>query len=424
MQFARVKMVCLVFAAALALSGMGALASAAPVADSAILLIGDGMGSVQIELAREAAGGAPLAMERMPFSGIMTTHAADRAVTDSAAAGTALATGRKTNNGMIGVSPAGERLETILERCRRAHKSTGIITTDSLHGATPASFAAHAESRGMRSEIAEQLSASGVQVMLGFWRGWFLPESAGGSREDDKDLLAAMRRSGYGVVFTKDELAGAKEQRLVGLFDDGEQAPSMAEMVTAALDRLSVNADGFFLAVEGARIDWKCHGSDPAGAVLDTWEFDEAIAAALDRAHRRGRTLVVVTADHETGGLSMDKPSLASSLGAVTLSSDALAAKLNSDRTNVAEVLAAHAGLSELTPAEVEEVEQAEEPEAAIAALLSKRAGVSWGTTGHTATPVRVLAYGPGAERFTGEMDNTDISKRIAEVLGLGSFPP
>ena len=245
MPLARVKMMCLVFAAALALSGMGALASAAPVADSAILLIGDGMGPVQIELARKAAGGAPLAMERMPFSGIITTHSADRAVTDSAAAATALATGKKTNNGMIGVSPAGERLETILERCRKAHKSTGIVTTDALHGATPASFAAHAASRGMRSEIAEQLAASGVQVMLGFWRGWFLPESAGGSREDDKDLLAAMRRSGYRVVFTKDELAGAKEQRLVGLFDDGEQAPKLAEMVTAALDRLSALQQAF-----------------------------------------------------------------------------------------------------------------------------------------------------------------------------------
>ncbi|UCC69021.1 MAG: alkaline phosphatase, partial [Armatimonadota bacterium] len=143
----------------------------------------------------------------------------------------------------------------------------------------------------------------------------------------------------------------------------------------------------------------------------------------LDYARRRGRTLLVVTADHETGGLSIEKPGRTALLGKVKLSSEALAGKLNPDRTNIAEVLSAHAGVDDLAPSEAEDIKQAKDAVAAIAHLLSDRAGVAWSTTGHTATRVRVFAYGPGAELFTGEMDNTDIPKRIAEVLGIGPFP-
>jgi alkaline phosphatase len=332
-------------------------ACAAPVcgeeaADSAILLIGDGMGPLQIHVARRAHGG-PLAMERMPYSGIVTTHSADRAVTDSAAAATALATGYKTNNGMVGVSPDGSRLESVVERARSAGKSTGIITTDALHGGTPASFAAHVESRGDRSPIAAQVTESGVDVMLGFWKGWFLPKSAGGDREDGRDLIAEMRESGYEVVFTGDELRQAKGDRIVGLFED-DTGPSLAEMVSAALARLSKNPKGFLLIVEEARIDWECHGHDLDAAIERVRMLDAAVVTALDFAREDGATLVVVTADHETGGLQPD---------------------------------------------------------------------TTFTTGGHTGTPVRVLAFGPGGQQFSGEIDNTDVPKRMAEVVGLGSFP-
>lgn len=400
-----------------------ALAHAAPIADSAILLIGDGMGPVQIELAREAKGAGPLTLETMPFSGLATTRSADAAVTDSAAAGTALATGHKTKNGMISVSSDKRCLATILERCQAMYKSTGILSTDSLDGATPATFAAHVESRGMSAEIALQLSNSRVPVMLGFGKGWFLPKSAGGDRTDGRDLVAKLRWAGYAVVFDREQLAETGAARVVGLFDDGPRAPTLADMTKAALARLSTDRDGFFMIVEGARIDWKCHDNDPAGAVLDTWEFNQAVAAALDHARRRGRTLVIVTADHETGGLSIEDPSRIHLLGRATLSSEALAEELNSDRTNIAEVLSTHGGVYDLTPSEIAKIKRAKNPSAAIAALLSKRAGVKWSTGGHTATPVKVFAFGPGADRFAGEMDNTDIPKRIADVLGIERFP-
>ncbi len=347
------RLVCTLLCAGLLWVACAAPLSAGAAADSAILLIGDGMGPLQIHLARKDPG-QPLGMEGMPHSGIVTTRSADRDVTDSAAAGTALATGHKTNNGMVGVAPNGHRLETILERARAAGKSTGIITTDALHGATPASFAAHVESRGEREKIAAQIAASGVDVMLGFWKGWFLPKSAGGEREDGRDLVAEMRRAGYDVVFARNGLRKAKADRIVGLFED-DTASSLAEMVSAALARLSKNPKGFLLIVEEARIDWECHDHKLDAAIERVRMLDAAVVTALDFAREDGSTLVVVTADHETGGLQPDG---------------------------------------------------------------------TFATGNHTNTPVRVFAFGPRGERFTGQMDNTDIPKRIAEVLALGSFPP
>jgi alkaline phosphatase len=381
------------------------------------------MGPLQVEVAREAKGGVPLTMERLPVSGRATTAPCSGGVTDSAAAGTALATGHKTNNGMISVSPEGRRLVTILERAQAMYKATGIITTDALTGATPATFASHVDSRGERSKIAAQLAASGVDVMLGFWKGGFLPKAAGGNREDGRDLIAEMERACYQVVYTRDELIESKHPRLVGLFDDGKQAPALADMVAAALERLATNRDGFFLIVEGARIDWKCHDNDPAGAVRDTWGFDEAVRVAADAARRRGRTLLVVTADHETGGIGYEDAGRVRLLGCVKASSAGIAGALDEERSNVAEVLAEYAGIGDLTPAEVEAIKKAEDASKALAQLVSDRAGVTWSTGGHTGTPVPVFAYGPGSDQFSGVMDNTDVPRRIAQSVGIEGFP-
>ena len=413
----------MVFAALLLALSLAAAAHPAPLADSVILLIGDGMGPTQITVAREARGAEPLAMEKTPLSGLVTTNSANSPVTDSAAAATALATGHKTNNGMISVGPREQRLFTLLEKCQAMYKSTGLVTMDALHGATPAAFATHVKERGMASDIALQLSRSSLSVMLGFWKDWFLPESAGGKRTDGRDLLSRLRRRGYDVVFTKETLAQAKGQRLVGLFDDGPQAPTLAEMTKAALERLRSDPDGFFLLVEGARIDWKGHANDPAGAVLDTWQFDEAVAAALECARTRGRTLVVVTADHETGGMGIADRSRLRLLGNVKASAEEMAQQLNADRTNAAAVLGSSAGLPDLTPAELQQITSAKDAAAAVAAVISQRAGVTWSAQGHTATPVRVFAFGPEAQRFVGHMDNTDIPKRIAAILGITRFP-
>jgi alkaline phosphatase len=393
--------------------------SSAPLADSAILFIGDGMGAVHIQIGRAAAQTDELAMEGFPFRGFVTTGSANAAITDSAAAGTALATGRKTNNGVLGLTPEGRRLTTILERARAMDKATGIITTDALWGATPASFAAHVDSRGKYAEIAAQMSTCGADVMMGFWRDQFLPASAGGKRTDGRDLIAEMRQAGYQVVYTRDELKEAQGRKLVGLFEDGPQAPTLSDMVAAALDRLSPDPQGFFLMVEGARIDWYGHDNDPAGVVLDVKELDLAVLTAAGRVAGRGKTLVLVTADHETGGLAIADGSKLGALAGVKLSSAAMAAKLSKDRDNVGEVLRLGAGIADVTAAEAEKVRTAPSASSAIAAVVSARAGVSWGTGGHTATRVPVFALGPGAQQLSGSLDNTDIPRRIADSIGL-----
>jgi alkaline phosphatase len=402
------------------LAALAAPGFTAPAADSAILFIGDGMGPVQIQVTRAASGGDRLAMETLPFSGFVTTNSVEGKVTDSAAAGTALATGHKTNNGMIGMAPDGKRLTTILERARTMYKATGVITTDSLWGATPASFAAHVDSRGKSAEIAEQMARSGAEVMMGFWKDQLLPTSAGGKRTDGRDLIAEMQKSGYQVVYTRDELAAARGGKLVGLFDDGEQAPSVSDMVGAALDRLSQNPHGFFLIVEGARVDWYSHDHEPAGVVLALRELDAAVASAAEFARQRGKTLVVVTADHETGGLTVADGSKLAALAGVKMDASAMAAKLSKDRDNVGEVLSEGAGITDVSAAEAEKVRQGADPAAAIAELLSARAGLTWSTGGHTATRVRVFAFGPGAQALGGDLDNTDIPKRIADSIGVG----
>lgn len=345
------RMLALLAIASLVMLASCSANSTQPPADSAILFIGDGMGPMQIHLSRVDPA-QPLEMEKLPVAGIVTTNSVGGSVTDSAAAGTALATGHKTENGRIGTGPDDERLQTILERARSMYKSTGIITTDSLHGATPASFAAHVDDRGKRSEIAAQLAVSDVDVMMGFWKGEFIPKSAGGEREDNRDLLAEMRAKGYDIVSTRDELLKSKGDKLIANFDD-ETAPTLAEMVTTAIDRLSRDPDGFVLVVEQARVDWECHDHKLPEAISFVRSLDKAVAAARSAAEARGRTLVVVTADHETGGLAPDK---------------------------------------------------------------------TFSTTGHTGTPVRLFAAGPGAEAFLGDLDNTDVPKRIADTIGIGPF--
>jgi len=413
----------LLLLAALSVASLLPFAHARPQADSVILFIGDGMGPGQIEMTAGAVG-HPLAMQKMPYSGTVTTLSVHGRVTDSAAASTALATGHKAENGVISVSPDGKSYETILERCLQSHKTAGVITTDALWGATPAGFGAHAPTRGQKASIALQMAESRAQVMMGYSQDQLLPKSAGGKREDGKDLIAWLEKAGYAVVYTRDELLKEKNQKVVGLFHDGAQAPRIADMVSAALDRLATNASGFFLVVEGARVDWASHESDPLGAFLETRDLDEAVAEAVKFAQKRGGTLVLVTADHETGGLQVEAPSRLPALGRAKGTIGEIASRLNADRTNVQQVMAEYAGITDLTAQEIERIKQAKEAGPVIGSLLSERAGVRWTSEGdHTATPVRVFAFGPGAERFAGEMDNTDIPRRIAEALGIGPFP-
>ena len=318
-----------------------------------ILLIGDGMGIGHVSAARCADPDGKLNMDTMPITGFAITHAANALVTDSAAAGTALATGVKTTNGTISQDPDGKRLRTLLEAARDMGKSTGIISTTSIVDATPAVFVAHAANRGMKEDIAAQLVASRVDVAFGDGKSSFIPESAGGARKDGRDLLEDAKKRGYTVVDSADALAKSESYKMIGLFDLGAQStPTIADMTSKALSILSKNNKGFFIMSEGAKIDTCSHGKDAKGMVREALNFDEAIRVALDFAKKNNDTLVVVTADHETGGCAVY-------------------------------------GGDEANP----------------------KYTASYISGGHSANMVPIYAFGPGAELFSGTHDNTDIPK-------------
>ncbi|UCF00321.1 MAG: alkaline phosphatase [Planctomycetota bacterium] len=344
-----------------------------------ILCIGDGMGLGQVVLARMKAAGlyGKLYMERMPVTGIVRTHSADSLVTDSAAAGTALAAGVKTMNGMLSMGPDGKKYQTVLELAKKKGMRTGLVATSSITHATPAAFGSHVKSRGMQDKIAEHLLANKINVLLGGGRGYFLPKSnTDSARTDERNLISEAETAGYSYIQTAEELRSAQGPYLLGLFQVGplvteSPEPTLGELMKKAIEVLNDRkrglfgkSKGFFLMVEGSQIDWACHDNNADNTVKELLCFDEAIECALEFALRDKHTLVVVVADHETGGLTVKGGNL-----------------------------------------ECSELD------------------IDWATTGHTGLPVPIYAFGPRADIFSGVYDNTEVAKKLAQLLGTKRFP-
>mgnify|MGYP006286195557 FL=1 len=270
-----------------------------------LLFIGDGMGAAHREAAQWYAVGreGALAMDVMPFRGAMSTTNVYGEITDSAAAGTALATGVKSYNGAISVDVDGTPLTTILEQAQDLGLAVGLATNTQMSHATPAVFAAHVDDRGKMREIAGQMLEARVNVLLGGGRRYFEP-----------DLIPQAVDAGYAYV---DDAAGLNAidptttTHLLGLFAaDGMPrpfSPTLASMTQSAIDVLAQDPDGFFLVVEGGQIDWASHGNDAAHAISDTVGFDAAVAVGQAYAAEAENVLVIVTADHETGGMSLSQ---------------------------------------------------------------------------------------------------------------------
>ena len=332
-----------------------------------IFMIGDGTGLAQITSGQYALVGPDglLYMQTMPVTGIVKTHASKNLITDSAAGATAYSCGLKTYNGAIGVDPDEVPCKTILELAEEKGLSTGLVSTSSITHATPASFAAHQPSRRMQMQIAEDFLSSGSEVFLGGGVKWFSPEM----RTDSMDLLTRFEEAGYQLLYDADDLRNSESGQLLGLFaEDGleraEGEPSTAEMTSKALEVLSKDNDGFFLMVEGSQIDWGGHGNNSEYVIREVEDFDNAVKAALDFAREDGETLVVLTADHETGGMTLQRQQ-----------------------------------------AEGDSLE------------------IYWTTDYHTGTPVPLMAYGPQATEFMGWRDNTYVGQKLAELLKVGSLP-
>lgn len=329
-----------------------------------ILFIGDGMGVSQLTAAKYVKG--ELEIERLPVGGFSTTHCTDRFVTDSAAGGTALATGRKTSYGTVSQTPDGKPLQTALEAAEEKGKSTGLVCTSAITHATPASFSAHVPKRGMEPEIAEQIAEQEIEVLFGGGLGFFLPQSEEGSlRKDDNDVRATLEKW-MPLITTEAEFREVDTpERIAGLFaanglpNVSDDRIPLEALTRKAIEILAQDKQGFFLMVEGSQIDWASHAHDTDYIISEMLDFDAAVGVGLDFAEQDGDTLVIVTADHETGGLSVLDGSVASN----TVTQTAFA------------------------------------------------------TGGHSAAMVPVLAYGPGAQSFGGMQDNTEIGQQIIDYI-------
>jgi alkaline phosphatase len=329
-----------------------------------ILLIGDGMGPTHVTAGKYSTD--VFNLDRFKTIGLVTTHSADKLVTDSGASATALATGVKTYNGAIGYSVERKPLKTVLEFAEDQGMSTGLVSTSSLTHATPASFVAHIDSRQKQPEIAEQIAESDVDVLIGAGWGYFVPKNIPESkREDEKNPLVILKNTGSYVETIQDMRTAPLNKRFTALLTSEHLPPaserdySLAELTENAIKRLSTNPKGFFLMVEGSQIDWQAHDNNFLGIVSEMLDFDGAIGTALDFAQKDGKTLVVVTADHETGGFAILDGSV----------------------------------------------------------MERKISKAEFSTGGHTATMVLVFAAGPGKEQFSGIQDNTDISKKIKNYI-------
>ena len=435
------------------------------------MFIGDGMGPNQVLTAEmyQAAlegkiGRVPLLMTQFPYSGQAATFSSSWGITDSAASGTCLASGKKTNNGMIGMTPDGANAYSVAHQLKQEGWAIGIMSSVPVDHATPASQYAHAEKRNEYYKIGTHLVESGFDFFAG---GGFQ------SPTNKKDSIAPnlydlCKKAGYTMVGSYEEAMkkiGKKKMLLVPQYDldnptkgadalpyaiDRKEGDlSLAQIVEVAIAKLS-KSDRFYMMAEGGKIDYAGHGNDGATNIHEVMDFDAAIAVAYRFYEQHpDETLIVVTADHETGGMMLGNTSGEFNLQLMQhqkCSSDKLSARLSALHREQGEALAweqVKSVLTELTglygAVEVTAEEDAALQEAYqkmmrkqetiktlyedINALAGKalqtlnyKAGIGWVKGGHTATAVPVFAIGVGAERFTGWMDNSAIAPRIYEA--------
>ena len=330
-----------------------------PKALNVIYMIGDGMALPQI-YASMLASGEKMTFAEFPYIGVVDTHSASNDITDSAAGGSALASDHKTNNGMLGMNPDTIPMMTVLDALKTKGKETGIVVSCYVTHATPAAFYAKVPHRKQYEDIAMQLAESeNVNLIIGGGRKHF------NQRKDSLNLIERMEGElGWKVYDTLVDIDTTLKK--VAVLADDDHMPKAAERgnflpmaVKTALRSLNGAENGFFLMVEGSQIDFACHANDSTWMMDEMMDFDYAVKVALDYAKKQGNTLVVVTADHETGGLTLPDP--------------------QGKYTNVV---------------------------------------FNYSTGSHTCLPVLVFAYGPGAEQFTGWMQNKDLKAKIMNACG------
>jgi alkaline phosphatase len=325
-----------------------------------ILMIGDGMGTTQL-YAGYIANKGHLSIDRCNYSGFALTYCKNSTITDSGAAGTAIATGFKTNLKMIGMTPDGQAQTSILKYAEQENLATGLVVSCAVTHATPAAFVANNEFRYNYEEIAYDYLKTDIDVFIGGGLDHF------NKRKDGLNLVDSLKARNYQMAYSIDELETISSGKIAGLlydvhppyYSDG-RGDMLKDGSLKAIEILNKNKNGFFMMVEGSQIDWAGHDNSNDTLVSEVIDFDRTIDAVLDFAEKDGETLVIITADHETGGYAI----------------------IDGD-------------------------------------INEGRVGGAFTTTNHSAVMVPIFAYGPGAEAFTGIMENTDIFKKIAKAFKI-----
>ena len=325
-----------------------------------ILMVGDGMGVAQIYAGLTANHGH-LNLERCPVVGFHKNQSTNSFVTDSAAGATAFSCGEKTYNGAIGVDVNGEPLPTILEIAEEKGLSTGLVATCSITHATPASFISHQASRSLDENIALDFLNTDIDVFIGGGRKFFA------NRSDGLNLVDSLKNKNYQIANSIAEVQQIKTGKLAAFLAEEQQARfsegrgnELVKSTEVALNLLKNNKKGMFLMIEGSQIDWGGHAKDTQYIVEEMIDFDNAIGKVLDFAAKDGNTLVIITADHETGGFT-----------------------INGGNTETGEV------------------------------------DGKFTTGSHTGVMVPVFAFGPGSENFAGIYENTEIFHKMMKAYNF-----
>lgn len=366
------------------------------------LFIGDGMGLNQVSMAeaylstqKGEIANESLSFTKFPVLGTATTYSANSFITCSSASGTALSTGHKTNNGVLGMDPQYNSLKSITYKIHEAGIPVGIVSSVSLDHATPAAFYASSPSRKNYYDIALQLPQSKFEFFGG---GSFLEPT--GPNKNQKDIYQILKENDYAIARgLKEYNEKKKNSKIILLQKEGKETDlpyaidrektdlALAHVVAAAIDHL-YGTKGFFIMAEGGKIDWAGHSNDGKTNILEVLDFDAAIQVAYNIYKRYpNETLIIVTADHETGGMMLGYEK------GYTLNLE----QLDSQKKSMA-----------LDKENREEY-----------ARLNREANIGWTTTGHTGIAVPVYSIGAGSRQFSGRMDNTDIPKKILQVMGI-----
>ncbi len=442
-----------VFGAENSLTAAGTRAAAANqgAAKNVILMVSDGMNHGALSLARQYQNlvaakethWSKLYRERPVVRCLAETFSANSCVTDSAAAASAWGGGQRVNNGALNVLADGKEVTPLHHKLQKSGRKTGLVTTATITHATPAGFAANVDSRAEEDVIAEQYLERRVDVLLG-----------GGQKFFSDALLGRYRAAGYEVFHQRRPFMRAAHdasQPVLGIFYDGhlpfsidrnhvetlaEKVPTLAEMSRAALGRLAKSPEGFFLMIEGARIDHAGHANDAAASIHDQLAFDEAIGVALEFVDQNPDTLLLITTDHGCGGIQMNGVSVKAEQGfapGIYNASNAFFDRLRGftrsyewmkqngidalSGAKLGTALKQFSGL-ELTESELK---QAQGLKADLAKALQNHTGVGWTSGSHTGELVELCALGPGSERFPAFLRNFEVHNLILQAMMIAA---